>query len=352
MTTGIATHVIPVGDPSAAGEARRSAVSLAADLGFGETRRGEVAIVVTEAARNLAIHARGGELLLRSLRAGEAVGIEVLAVDTGPGMTDPERCRRDGYSTAGTSGIGLGSMERLSAAFDLHTAPDHGTVVLCRLWRDRPPPPGGWEVGVVAVPMPGETVSGDGWGVVQTPERSVAMVADGLGHGPIAREASAEVERVFREHAERPAGEILEQMHGPLRSTRGASVSVAVCDRRAGVLTFAGVGNVAGLVLAGGQVRSAVSHNGTLGHQVRKIQEFTYPFPPGSTLVMHSDGLNSQTRPDAHPGLPLRSPPVIAGVLYRDFRRGRDDATVLVARDSEPGGGGPAPDASGEGGPR
>jgi hypothetical protein len=78
-----------------------------------------------------------------------------------------------------------------------------------------------------------------------------------------------------------------------------------------------------------------VSYNGTVGHEVRKIQEFTYQWPQQGLLVMHSDGLKTQWRLDRYPGLMHKHPSLIAGVLYRDFNRGRDDVTVLVAREEE-----------------
>jgi hypothetical protein len=102
-------------------------------------------------------------------------------------------------------------------------------------------------------------------------------------------------------------------------------------------LRYVGVGNIAGTVYADGVSRSAISHNGTLGHGVRKIQEFSYHFPRGAALVMHSDGLATQWRLEQYPGLAVRSPGLIAGVLYRDFKRGRDDVTVIVLREETRG---------------
>ena len=66
---------------------------------------------------------------------------------------------------------------------------------------------------------------------------------------------------------------------------------------------------------------------------MRRVQEFTYPWPPGAILVLHSDGLLSHWTLDRHPGLAARHPMLLAGILYRDFRRGRDDTTVVVARE-------------------
>ena len=96
--------VVPVAEVSQVGQARRVASGLAEQAGLGETERGKVAIVATELGNNLVRHAGGGHLLLRSF-ATDAGGIaEVLAVDSGPGMADVERCFQDGFSTAGTPG--------------------------------------------------------------------------------------------------------------------------------------------------------------------------------------------------------------------------------------------------------
>jgi hypothetical protein len=125
----------------------------------------------------------------------------------------------------------------------------------------------------------------------------------------------------------------VERAHQALRSSRGAAVAVARIDRTQGVLTFAGVGNISGQVYSGAQGGPhLVSVNGTAGHQTSRIKEFSYPWPADGMLVMHSDGLSSHTGLEAHPGLALRDPSLIAGVLYRDFARGNDDATVVVAR--------------------
>jgi hypothetical protein len=65
---------------------------------------------------------------------------------------------------------------------------------------------------------------------------------------------------------------------------------------------------------------------------MRRLQEFTYEWPPSSLIILHSDGLTTHWALDRYAGLASRRPDVIAGVLYRDFRRVRDDATVVVAR--------------------
>jgi anti-sigma regulatory factor (Ser/Thr protein kinase) len=335
---------LAIDEVSMVGEARRLAVMWAARLGFGETGRGEVALVVTEAATNLLKHAGGGDLILQGVEHGPVGGLEVLALDRGPGMADVARCLADGYSTAGSRGVGLGAMARLSALFDIHSGPGLGTAVLARLWSAPPPErpeAAGLEFGVVTLPLAGEEVCGDAWAVDEGDGTGVVLVlvVDGLGHGPQAAEAAREAVRAFSERSSPDPAEIIRRAHDALRSTRGAAMAVARVDLGGRQVRFAGVGNIAGQILSPAEDRSLtmMSHNGTVGHTLRKVQEFSYPWADGALLVMHSDGLTARRQPERTAGLLARHPSLIAGVLYRDCKRGRDDATVLVARERSAG---------------
>ncbi len=327
-----ASLALPVTEPSQVGEARRAVTTLAERLGLDEPTRARAALVVTEAANNLVKHAREGVVLLQALDAGGRPGVEALALDKGPGMADVDRCLRDGFSTAGSTGTGLGAIVRLSALADVYSRVPGGTALLARLWSGPPPfpPPGPLDVGAVSAPKTGEEVCGDVWAVAREGDRVLFLVADGLGHGPLAAEAARAAVAVFRASAGAGPAAILQAAHQALRRTRGAAVAVAEVCR--GQVRFAGVGNIAGVVVDGAVSRSMMSHNGTVGHEARKFQELVYPFPKGALLVMHSDGLASRWGLDAYPGLVTRAPTLVAAVLYRDFQRGRDDVTVLVAR--------------------
>jgi hypothetical protein len=187
------------------------------------------------------------------------------------------------------------------------------------------------EVAGVSVAKPGETTCGDGWAMTKHASGAVIVLADGLGHGSEAAEAAREAIRIFRQHTkERPAA-ILKVAHDALRSTRGAAVAVADVDCDSGVVTFSGIGNIAGAVLAADR-RNMVSQNGTLGHTVRTISEFTYAWVPDALVILNSDGLQSQWSLNSYSGIAARDASLIAAVLYRDFNRGRDDTTVVVAK--------------------
>ena len=332
-------RAIAVRDETQVAEARRAAANLAKRMGFGEEDAGRVAIVATELATNVIKHGSGGELLVGAYDDRSGTGIECLALDKGPGMADVQASLRDGHSTAGSAGTGLGAVVRGSHVLDIYSRPGSGTAILARLRQGRPSRSGPSPEpvsGAVNVPKAGEDASGDKWCVRAHATGFKLMVADGLGHGPAAAEAAHAAARVFlAERASAPA-EILNRMHLALRPTRGAAVAVADVDTAAGNVAFAGVGNIAGVLVADGAARRMVSHNGTVGHVARRVQEFAYPFKGPPLVVLCSDGLGTGWSLDAYPGLAHRHPALVAGVLYRDFNRGRDDVTVLVARGDAP----------------
>jgi anti-sigma regulatory factor (Ser/Thr protein kinase) len=327
---------VSVTDPTGTGQARRMVARVTERLGFGETDAGRAALVATELAGNLAKHAvRGGRFVAQPVYRDGEPGVELLSLDQAPGMANVAQCLADGYSTAGSPGTGLGAVSRVADEFEVHSAPGLGTAILARVWASGPgsSAAGALTYGVVSIPMPGQEVCGDGWAVAGPAGSERVLVVDGLGHGPDAELVSAEAARIFHAAPDGTApGELLERMHAALRSTRGGAAAVAVIDAAAAELRYAGVGNISGSVAVPGAARSLVSHNGIVGHEMRKVQEFTYPFPAGALLVMHSDGVNTRWSLDRYTGIVGRDPALVAGVLLRDHVRGTDDATVLVAR--------------------
>jgi anti-sigma regulatory factor (Ser/Thr protein kinase) len=322
-------------DSSQTGHARRQALALAYQMGFSELSQGQLAIIVTEAAANIAAHAGQGELLLVPWRFRGDSGIDVLALDNGKGMADVGRSLEDGYSTAGTAGQGLGAMSRLADGLQIYSAPGRGTALLARVTRESATAArssGDYVLGAVSLAMAGETQCGDAWSADFTPQRSIYIGADGLGHGPSAAEAAQEAVRVFEQAPHLSPVRILTDAHLALAKTRGAAVSIAEILHDKAIVNYAGVGNVAGVIHDRGKSRSMVSMNGTLGHSVGRIQHFSYPWEKTSALIMHSDGLATRWSMDQYPGLGTRHPALLAGVLYRDFCRRRDDVTILVSR--------------------
>jgi anti-sigma regulatory factor (Ser/Thr protein kinase) len=323
----------PINEASRVAEVRRFAGKVAREEGLQDVAKANAEVVATEVATNLLKHAREGEIHIASLSEGGREGIEILSVDHGPGMSNVNECIRDGFSSAGSPGTGLGAILRMSDEFDVYSIPDKGTVLVSRIWASPHVEESRLSIGSVSVPIRGEEVSGDSWAIHVVNGSSVSLiVADGLGHGVLASEASKEAIAAFRANADCAPAIMLDQVHRRLRGTRGAAVAIAQVDIAGSKLKYAGIGNICGAISGGLRMQSMVSHNGTAGHEARKLQEFSYDLPAGWILIMHSDGITTSWSLDRYPGLIRLHPSVIAGILYRDASRHRDDACIVVVK--------------------
>jgi hypothetical protein len=179
-------------------------------------------------------------------------------------------------------------------------------------------------------PITGETECGDAYGVVLADRAVTAVLCDGLGHGPLAAAAAAAgVAAVLDDPAGEPAG-LLERVHRRMSGTRGGAVGVVQVGGQ--LARFAGLGNVAASIVSDGQRKSMVSIPGIAGVQARTIRQFEYDVPPGSAVIVHSDGVSSRWEAAALPALEARDPLLIAAVLLAEAGVHRDDAGVLVLK--------------------
>jgi anti-sigma regulatory factor (Ser/Thr protein kinase) len=324
--------LIPIDDRTQVGQARRAAQEMAEALGFGATQAGQVALAVTEAATNIVKHAGSGKILLAPLARGGVAGLEILALDRGPGIANVSASLRDGYSTAGSMGAGLGALSRVSPSFELYSQPGRGTALRLEVWSPQAPLADELELGAVCLPKKGEEAPGDGWLLETSGEYRTVLVVDGLGHGPNAAVAARKATDVFAANPAATPGALMRLCHGALAATRGAAGGAARVEPAKMQGSFAGVGNISCRVETSGERRQLVSHSGTLGHVMRRLQEFEFAFPAGALLILHSDGLTSRWSVDDYPGLMNKHAGLIAGVLYRDHDRGSDDVTVIVLK--------------------
>jgi anti-sigma regulatory factor (Ser/Thr protein kinase) len=321
---------VRVEDASAVPACRKAVQIMAERLRFSAFRISQLALAVTEAASNLHKHAERGSLLLCVNRDGQPPGIDLVTIDAGPGVRDVSAAVRDGHSTAGTLGVGLGTIRRLADFADLYSRPGRGTSLVAR-FRGSPSGSGQearW-AGLVR-PITGETECGDAYGAAEADGEVTAVLCDGLGHGPLAAAAaSAGVTAVLDDPAAEPAV-LLERVHRRMSGTRGGAVGIARIGGQHA--RFAGLGNVAASIVSGGQRKSMVSIPGIAGHQARTIRQFEYEAPAGSALILHSDGISNRWEAAALPGLEARDPLLIAAVLLAEAGVHRDDAGVLVLK--------------------
>ena len=317
-----------VEDASAVPACRKAVQVMAERLRFPAARIGQLALAVTEAASNLHKHAEQGSLLLCVNRDGPQPGIDLVTIDAGPGVRDVSAALRDGHSTAGTLGIGLGAIQRLADFADLYSRPGHGTSLVARFCASPPVSQPRW-AGLIR-PITGEIECGDAYGVIPADGAVTAVLCDGLGHGPLAAAAAAAgVAAVLDDPAGEPAA-LLERVHRRMSGTRGGAVGVVQVGGQ--LARFAGLGNVAASIVSDGQRKSMLSIPGIAGVQARTIRQFEYDVPPGSAVIVHSDGISSRWEAAALPGLEARDPLLIAAVLLAEAGVHRDDAGVLVLK--------------------
>jgi anti-sigma regulatory factor (Ser/Thr protein kinase) len=327
----VISSLVAVAEATDVSEARRRATDVSKVLGLDEVGVGRVALVVTEMATNLLKHAGGGEVFIGQIEL--ARGVQIIAMDRGRGIPNVGESLVDGFSTAGSPGTGLGAIKRTADFFDIYTSPT-GTVIAASVLAgkaDKPPAVGG-----VCVPLRGERECGDAWAVWSAGGLTSVFVVDGLGHGHDAAHAAAVAVATFRRHAERPAPDVMTLVHSALKPTRGAAVALAELDERADTLRYCAIGNISAAVFRpSGDEQHLITLPGIVGHVTRRVQTYSYAWPRGSLLVMHSDGVGTHWTLSKYAGLSRHHPDVIAGVIYRDHRRGTDDGTTVVTRHGE-----------------
>lgn len=311
-----------VDEASKIGEARRAAQMLAS-FELDADVAGKVAIAASELATNLLRHAGGGDLLVQRLGDDDHVEIELLAIDRGPGMADVARCMTDGFSTAGTPGTGLGAIRRLATEFDIYSHPGEGTVVMARFGAGP-----AIRHGALNIPLEGEIECGDSFAIENGPDGLAVLVVDGLGHGTFAAEAARACVDSFRDAPFDAPQDVLTRANLRMSKTRGGAAAVArITGER---VSYCGIGNIHGALVMPGRSQGLLSHNGTLGLNQRRAHQVEYTREPGALLVMHSDGISARWDLKTRPDLLDCHPAIVAGVLWRDHGRGRDDATIVV----------------------
>ncbi|WP_027997114.1 SpoIIE family protein phosphatase [Simplicispira psychrophila] len=327
---------VRIDDHSRIAEARRAAATLGHTMGLTPELVAQASLVISELCTNILKYAAHGEVKLSTLCVnGTAYGMDIVALDRGPGIANLDAAVKDGFSTGSSLGIGLGTMRRAAAVFDVYCAPGGGTAVLARLLEKKVAAPvdDSFTLGSRMTPIRNEMVSGDSWSCLQFDQSLAVTIVDGLGHGPKAAEAAHAAVDAFQRSARQvgPA-QVIQMAHQALLSTRGAVMAVVSIDVQAQTLRFAGLGNISAVVYTRGIAARLVSSDGTVGYGLRKARECSVDWSSHSTLILNTDGLSSRWNLAKHPGLLASHPVLIAAVLHRDFARNTDDATVVVVR--------------------
>ncbi|MFD2162378.1 ATP-binding protein [Paradesertivirga mongoliensis] len=305
----------------------------AAEAGFDSKKLSELDIIVAEMTSNLLKHADKGELLMCITGEAGQEYLELICIDSGPGISDPERMKLDGVSTTSTSGNGLGSIKRLSDYFEIYSIKGWGTILLCRIYKspeDRVKPKK-IDIRFLVVAKPGETVSGDGGMFIHTPDHFKLLVADGLGHGPEAHKAIVEAREAFKICKNDDPVDIIRFLHQSIKKTRGAVGTVVVYDFKRKIWKIAGVGNITTGMMNYQSVRNLMSYNGIIGHNIpNTMSSQEISSDDFHQITLCSDGLKTRWDSTKYPGIHKYDLSFLAAALYKDYGRRTDDMSVVV----------------------
>jgi anti-sigma regulatory factor (Ser/Thr protein kinase) len=314
--------------------AQLSVRQMALSLGFSGDASEEITLAVAELTSNLIKHAGKGTLAVRPVGAGERVGLEIEASDRGPGIGNIEKSFEDGYSTAGSLGYGLGTVNRLMDEVDIHSAPDCGTQILCRRWlrcEQRGFARSLWEVGILTRPHRGFRENGDAFVVKEWDDRLLVGLIDGLGHGELAQKAALAAQSYVRSHYDQPLDKIFAGAGRACLATRGVVMALAVFQASS-QMAFASIGNVEVRAKSGSERLPFVCKRGYLGGAETNVKVQQFSWRPEWMLVLHTDGLRSRWQWSDIPGIESASAHSVAGRLMDTLATRQDDATVLALR--------------------
>ncbi len=310
---------------------------LAERAGFKKHRLGEVEIVIAEITSNLIKHAtKGGIILARKIISGQETGIELIAIDNGPGMRLPLKMMEDGRSSSKTLGQGLGAIKRLSDEFDMYSLAGWGTVLLSRIYVNTGVSPvrGLFEVNAICVAKKDHVLCGDAWlATVQGKMMRIALI-DGLGHGAHAHDASLLATQSLAAYSKLQPAEELSMLHQALKKTRGAVATIVHIDQVNHQLIYSGIGNIAMKMITPSVTKGCFSYNGIVGHIMpASFNNHSFLWNEKTDfLIMHSDGISGRWDIQKYPGILQHHAMMVCAAIYKDFDRANDDSTILIGK--------------------
>ncbi len=329
------------------GTARRSIAQKCTDMGFSEHEIGQISIAVTELCTNIIKHnAVDGKVIFTELCEGGRKGIEITIEDKGPGIADVDEVLRDGFSTKGTMGTGLGAVKRLMDSFEIYSNIKRnkylkypfeeifeGTVVTVKKWLTGKYIPFNDEIklSVMSRPYPGFNINGDSYYVKNLKGKEIFAVIDGLGHGHEAHIASALAATIIEDNIHKNLTEIVVDVDSALKPTRGATMGIIIIDKFKKEFEYCSIGNIDIRYIGENGTEIMMPTNGMLGGKVNSIKVHRRIYNSGAAIVICSDGISTRWGIDNYPGILLKNPAILSNSIMRDFAKENDDATVLVA---------------------
>jgi len=330
---------LSVNDESDIVTCRHKIRTIATEIGFSNSGQSLVETVVSELAHNIITYAGKGQIILKHVEKDGKDGIIVIAKDEGPGIADIGLALKDGHSSGHGLGLGLPGIRDMMDEFQITSEVGKGTIVTAAKWTPGIVSPmrkiqNIIDFGNATSPFPMEPVSGDAFTVMLIHDRVLVAVVDGLGHGMKAAISSWRAILSLERNIGKSVIELINKTHRELLKIGGkVAMTVAYIDLSANVITWAGIGNVDGVIYRADQHASPykevlIQRHGVVGYKIPNPHVYSLPLNPQDTIIFSTDGIARLRN-----GLYLTSPTQeIADHILAEYGKDTDDALVLVIR--------------------
>lgn len=323
------------GDISAA---IRAVKKIAESIGFGVNEMAAITLAVRELATNITKYAVNGVISINQYADSDHAGIQIESRDLGPGIRDVELAMADGYSSNGSLGCGLGTVNRAMDEFTIISEYKDNpyTHITCKKWKDSNKIPGKrspLSIGAASRPHPHMKLNGDSFVIKQWETNALIAVIDGLGHGQFAHHAAEKARQYIETHYTLPIEEIFRGTGRNCYATRGVVMSLVRIDWELHKMWFAGIGNVTARVFGGSQQFKYIIRRGIIGKSAPKPVITEHIWESGTIMVIHTDGLKTHWQWEDHEHLSEKPAPVIAHGLLSILSKNNDDATAVVIKE-------------------
>lgn len=349
--------------------------------GISQDIRNDTAAVILELGTNIIKYAGSGSIILRLLEGNSRTGVEVIAQDNGPGISNPAQALEDHFSTGQSLGLGLGVVKRLSSEFELTCLETGGVQIRARRWwltdmskksilhskqiREASteantkhfPARESLNVTSYAYNRPAlhQSKSGDSHLIIDHGLLSIRVVIDGAGHGNRAHAISSQIHETLHTSLTKRLAEVddsnlgenphstsvldelmmtsIDETHHYVHGSLGAAVGLAIFDRLNHRIHFLGVGNTRILLLRS-RGWEGVSRDGMLGAYYRSPNVYHYPLESKDIVVQASDGIRMSTLREIRPKI-RRDENIDLMQLANDLLRQTtysDDASIILTK--------------------
>lgn len=336
MTFHVEPKFMVISNPSEVIAIRRIAKEMAHDIGFDEPAREEISLVVSELASNIIKYAQRGMITLTPVCNKQCEGLMIEAEDNGEGFNE-HTSMKDGVSTSGTLGVGLGAVNRLMDEFDILQREDaSGTRIVCKRWLHDNSNHGlhcPFEFGVFSRSKLNEAANGDTFIIKNIRGATLVGVIDGVGHGELASHAANAARQYVERHAESPLLDIFRGVDRACASTRGVVMALVVFDWTNGTFRYASVGNIEVKVFSyGNEKPKFIVRRGIVGKHAPSPVITENVWHSGDILALHSDGISTQWQWHDFAQYANHPAQVIAEHIYNAMQKDHDDATIVIVK--------------------